>query len=191
MVHSRPAATPPTSTVVVGATGILAPLAALLDGAHALRVGVSRGLAPARGDWDRIVHLDATDPSAIEDLRSALPPMQAVIAYQPALSPDSWRSLTRDATRSVLLVPSAFAEPGRESLIEPWLVPTPLIVVILGWAQEKSPDGAVRSRWHTPDEIAAAAAAAMAALAEPPPALDESQAVTRTLGTTRPWTDRP
>ena len=31
MVHSRPAATPPTSTVVVGATGILAPLAALLD----------------------------------------------------------------------------------------------------------------------------------------------------------------
>ncbi|KRB43592.1 hypothetical protein ASD90_18245 [Terrabacter sp. Root181] len=172
--------------VVVGASGILAPLGRSLfrvrEGeGHPFRVGISRGSRLAEGDWDRRFALDARDPRAVRrmlaDLRSDGVGVDVAVGYAGALSPESWSVLARAAAHAVIVLPSRFADPlGGEEAAAAWLPTRATTRVLLGWA---GGDGDVR--WHTPEEISRVVADAV---------LDE-RAEPLTVGRVTPWSERP
>lgn len=159
--------------VVVGATGILAPLAALLP-AGARRIGVARERALLAGHWDEVRLLDGHDASAVAALVTDVPTSFDVIAYSPTVSAMIWELLCRNADRRVIVLPSAYAAPGAD--ISMWLAPGDVTVCQLGW---HGPPG--RALWHTAAEISAGCASALAA----PPGHR------LTVGRVRPWSERP
>lgn len=164
--------------VVIGGTGILAPLGALLAQPGARRIAVSRCRSPRHGEWDEFVCCDTTDPTSVTTLIGGLgEPTYDLIGYLPALTPETWTLLCGNAIRRVLIATSTYADPSNAGALTPWLEPGEVTTCTLGWRACRRDD----SRWHTPDEIAAAA---LGALAAPPGAR-------RTLGTLRPWSDRP
>jgi hypothetical protein len=165
-----------TPYVVVGATGILAPLGALLAGDGARRIGVARGHTAIRGDWDVVVRRDTTDPAAIPAILAEAGSAYDLVGYLPALTPKTWMSLCENANHRVLLAPSRYADPATPDAIAPWLAPGGVTVCTLGCVAAAS-----GARWHTPDEIAAAAQGALAAA-------PGSRVL---LGRVRPWGQRP
>ena len=161
---------PVRSCVVVGATGIFAPLGRLLADTGLVRVGVSRGRQPDEGEWDRLVRLDGPSAPEVQALVARDRPA-VVVGYAPALSPASWHALTRSTEHAVLVVTSRFAAPGSDPFAdEGWLTNTPTTVVQLGWTDEPRP------RWHTAEEVSRAVA---------PVVLSGPERVE--LGRVRPW----
>jgi len=159
--------------VVLGATGILAPLSSLLP-ADRKRLGIARGRSPIRGAWDEVVLFDGHDGGAVASFVARLEPGYAVVAYAPTVTPATWEALCRKAARGVVVLTLAYAAPG--VAIDEWLTAGEVTTCILGWT---GPAGA--PRWHTPEEISQVAWSAL--LAEPGSHL--------TLGRVRPWTQRP
>jgi hypothetical protein len=123
--------------VVVGASGILAPLGALLRAAGARTVGVSRGSRLGEGVWDERVALDTRDVGAVGD--------------------GSWPLLAGLAGRVMVVATSRWAAPGAPA--PPWAGMPGVMVLQLGWAAQGERD----SRWHTPEEVSAAAMTELAA----------------------------
>jgi hypothetical protein len=163
--------------VVVGGSGVLAPLGRLLAGPKAITVGISRGNRLARGDWDQRVALDAHDAGALRQFGSRYSKVEAVIAYEPALSQQGWEVLTRLARRRVIVLPSRYADPeSSQRSLEGWLAPGGVTSVQLGWAGP-----ADRPHWHTADEISEVAFRALSCAAG-------SRLV---LGRIKPWSERP
>ena len=162
--------------VVVGASGILAPLGRVLSAHGVHTVGVSRGDRLGRGEWDERVALDTHDVGAVTDwLAGRQTPFAALIGYDPAVAADCWPLLARGAARVVVVATSSWAEPG--SSTGPWVILPAAVVVQLGWAL--APGG---SRWHTPDEVSTAVAQSLA---------DGPAPRTVLLGSVRPWSARP
>lgn len=167
-----------TRYVVVGGTGILAPLGALLAAPGAHRVAVSRCCSPLQGDWDEFACHDTTDPAAVAALIRQLGPGGFdLVGYLPAFTAATWNLLCGKATRRVLIATSAYADPAHPDALAPWTRPGAVTTCLLGW----QPMPAGGARWHPPEEIAAAARDALAA---PPGAR-------LALGMLRPWSGRP
>lgn len=171
MTHAQPTSPPPRSAVVVGASGILAPLGALLREPGVMTVGVSRGGRLGEGDWDRRVALDATDPVAVRRLRDDLGPGYRLVGYAPALVPASWAVLAGAAAAQLLVVTSGW--PAED---DDWALDPACALLRLGWT---GPAGA--SRWHTPAEVARAAARLVG----------RGPGSTESLGRTAPAADKP
>ena len=152
--------------LVVGATGILGPAADALAARGDTVLGVSRrggGPAGSRG-----IAVDAQDATALAVALEDLAWDDAVV-YGRTVNESSLAFL-RGATpgRLVFVRTSAAADPALGELT------VPPDTLQLGWTDE----GAA-ARWHTPAEVSEAA---LAVLADGEP---------RTLGTVRPWSDRP
>lgn len=149
------------TVLVIGATGILAPAAAALAAAGASVIAVSR-----RGA-DGSVAVDASDAAALRDALDGRS-WDDALAYGPAVSRESL-AFVRAGTpgRCVLVRTSAAADPALGILV------VPRNTLQLGWTAGGTP------RWHTPAEVSDAA---LGVLADGAP---------RTLGTVRPWSDRP
>jgi hypothetical protein len=162
--------------VVVGASGILAPLGALL-GARGLRtVGVSRGSRLGEGVWDERVALDTQDAAAVGDwVAGQAGDVSTVVAYSPAVAPASWPPLGGLAARVMVVATSRWAAPGAPA--PPWAGLAGVVVLQLGWA-----GAGPGSRWHTPAEVSAAVLEELVVPWRPRTAL---------LGSVRPWSARP
>ena len=158
---------------VVGASGILAPLGAMLAGPGVVTVGISRGGRRGGGAWDEEVALDATDPDALSAFVRAAPPLHVVVAYAPAVTPRTWADLVTASAASVLVVTSGWADPAGG---ERWSLERRSTVVVLGWTGPPS-----STRWHDPEEVSSCVAAAITAPA----------GTRTTLGRLRPWGERP
>ncbi|QKJ18277.1 hypothetical protein [Microbacterium hominis] len=149
------------AVLVIGATGILAPAASRLSERGIHVVGISR-----KGR-EGTVAVDAHDSDALtEALADAT--WDAAMVYEPAVSQKSLAYI-HGATpgRCVVVRTSAAADPARGTLV------IPRDTLQLGWTADTP------HRWHTPSEVSAAA---LDVLADGQP---------RTLGTVRPWQDRP
>lgn len=164
--------------VVVGASGVLAPLGDSLSGSRVRTVGVSRGARTGVGSWDVRAALDARDPHQVTTLVTRLGAgVRTVIAYEPAVSLESWRVLCGFSDRRVIVLPSRYADPdtGLEA-VRPWLEPGGVVVVQLGWAGSSD-----STRWHSPLEISDVTARA----------LHVASGTTLHVGRVRPWSERP
>lgn len=159
--------------VVVGASGILAPLGAMLAGPGVVTVGISRSGRRGSGAWDEVVALDATDPDALSAFARTAPPAHLVVAYAPAVTPRTWSGLVAASVASVLVVTSGWADPAGG---DGWSLERRSTVVVLGWTGPPS-----STRWHDPGEISARVAEAVSAPA----------GTRTTLGRLRPWGERP
>lgn len=163
--------------VVVGSSGVLAPVGAALRSAGHPAAGISRGSRLEQGDWDERVALDARDPDAVASwlaTRDLLP--HTVFAYAPATSPEAFARLADGCEVAVLVVPSAWSDPvGGDALAASWQLADDVRVLRLGWTGDPG-----SARWHTPEEISAAALAL---------ALDPASE--EMLGRVRPWDERP
>lgn len=154
-------------TLVVGASGILAPLAAALVAEGDDVTGVAR-TRPAP-DGARTILLDATSAAAVAEAIGTARWDRAAV-YAPAVSPESLLTLTRALDGRVVLVrTSSAADPVHG---EPAIPPD---VLQLGWTT--GPDG--ETRWHTPEEVSAAALQVL------------GDGLGRVLGRIRPWEERP
>jgi hypothetical protein len=161
---------------VIGASGILAPLGALLRAGRVPTVGISRGRRLGEGVWDERVALDTRDVGAVRDwVTGQAGSVSTVIAYAPAVVPHGWPLLGGLTERVMVVATSSWARPGAPA--PPWAGMPGVVVVQLGWAQ-----GAQGSRWHTPQEVSAAV---MDELATP------WMPRTVVLGSVRPWSARP
>jgi hypothetical protein len=154
-------------TLVIGASGILAPLAAALAEAGDEVTGVARTRSAPSGVATVLV--DAASPGA---LRSALGAggWDRAVVYAPAVSVES--SAVIDALvsgRTVVVRTSSAADPARG----PLRIPDETLQ--LGWTS--APDGG--TRWHSPDEVSTAARLV----------LEDGRG--RVLGRVRPWDGRP
>ena len=161
--------------VVVGASGILAPLGALLRAGGVRTVGISRGSRLREGVWDERVALDTWDVEAVTDwVAQSAPDVATVVAYSPAMAPQSWRLLGDLTERVVVVATSSWASPGAPA--PPWAGLPDVMVVQLGWSPT-----AQGSRWHTPQEVSAAVMDALAGRWTP----------RVVVGSVRPWSARP
>lgn len=149
------------TVLVIGATGILGPAAAALAARGNRVIGVSRHGAAGT------IGVDATDAGALADALEGATWDDAIL-YGPAVSKESL-AFVRVATpeRFVLVRPSAAADPAHGILT------VPRDTLQLGWSV------AAPHRWHTPDEVSSAALEVLA------------DGESRTLGTVRPWSERP
>jgi len=166
--------------VVVGASGILAPLGAMLRSRAVRTVGISRGSRLDQGMWDERVALDTRDVTAVTDWLAQRwtdrgTDGAAFVAYSTAMTASTWPLLEGLAEHIVVVATSEWADPG-SSVSPPWSSP-PAIVVQLGWVQSSG-----GSRWHTSIEVSVAVADV---LFEPP------EPRTVVLGSIRPWSSRP
>lgn len=162
--------------VVVGASGILAPLGQELRSAGIRTVGVSRGARLEVGSWDERVGLDTHDFSATTSFSARWTKRtDLLVAYSPAVGDSCWQPLSAMAVRVLVVATTKWVhvEAGRT----PW-APLEPHVFQLGWVQT-----ATGSRWHTPMEISHSLATA---LAQPWPTNH-----TTVLGETTPWSARP
>lgn len=166
----------PQGYVVVGAAGILAPLGALLRISGGWTVGISRGGRLEEGDWDDRVALDAQDVDAVSDYfahRMSL--SDKVIVYAGAVNPASWAIFVSASHSQVLVVTSSWADPQRDDHLQ-WSIGDRTTIVQLGWT---GPPGS--TRWHEPQEVCAVVLRAVHA----------PSGSRLTLGTVRPWVERP
>ncbi|KQZ85171.1 hypothetical protein ASD56_02045 [Microbacterium sp. Root166] len=149
------------TVLVIGATGILAPAAGVLRERGDEVIGMSRHGA------DGTIAVDA---QRCNELAATLADKRwdDALVYGRAVT-DSSLGYLRAATpgRCVLVRTSAAADPAHGILI------VPRDTVQLGWTAGSE------HRWHTPEEVSEAALTA----------LDDGDP--RTLGTVRPWSDRP
>lgn len=162
--------------MVVGASGILAPLGAMLAAQGVRTVGISRGSRLGEGVWDERVALDTGDAGTVGDwaVRQA-GDVAAVVAYSPAVADPSWAWLGGLAERVMVVATSRWAAPGAPA--PPWAGLPGVVVLQLGWAPT-----AQGSRWHTPAEVSAAVLEELVAPWSPRTAV---------LGSVRPWSARP
>ena len=126
--------------LVVGATGILAPVVPRLT----VRGDAVTGVARSAGADIRV---DAADAFALSAALGSTR-WDAAIVYMPATSPTSLRIIDQAVGSVVRLLTSDAAAPGR---------PDPLAsasVLLLGWTA----DG---HHWHTPEEVSDAAIAVL------------------------------
>lgn len=153
------------TALVVGAAGILAPVAATLLARGVTVTGVGRASAMAAGVSP--VYVDATDEMALVEALGGSR-WDVAVVYEPTTSPASLAVLRRHVRRLVLVCTSAAADPD--------VVGVDVVVaadtLLLGWRA----DG---GGWHEPAEIAAAAL----------DVLDRGAGLV--LGVVRPWSDRP
>lgn len=162
--------------VVVGASGILAPLGALLRAGGVRTVGISRGSRLGEGVWDERVALDAWDVGAVSDWVTVQEEdVSTVVAYSPAVALPSWPLLGGLAERIMVVATSSWAGPGAPA--PPWAGMPGVVVVQLGWVQ-----GGQGRRWHTPQEVSAAVMHELVTPWTPR---------TVVLGSVRPWSARP
>lgn len=146
---------------MIGATGILAPAAASLTARGETVVAVSRHGA------DGSIAADARDAPALSAALDGIAWDEAVL-YGPALSDASLAWVRASSPgRCVLVRTSAAADPARGILV------VPHDTLQLGWTTTEP------HRWHSPDEVSAAALEVL------------GDGAARTLGTVRPWSDRP
>ncbi len=111
--------------------------------------------------------MDARDVSGLSTALDGFRWGDALV-YRPAVSAETLAYLrAMTPGRCVIVLTSEDADPARPREVSPDLT------LQLGWQ-----DGAV-PRWHTPTEVSHAALAVLA------------DGVSRTLGATRPWSDRP
>jgi hypothetical protein len=151
-----------SAVLVIGATGVLAPLAA------GLRSRGDRVIAVSRRGGDDSIAVDATDTAALAAALGHETWSHAVV-YEPAVSEESLAFVQGTTPgRCVRVRTSARADPDLGPLV------VAADTLQLGWHK-----GTTSSRWHTPREISEAA---MRVLADGEPV---------TLGTVRPWSDRP
>jgi hypothetical protein len=166
----------PGRYVVVGASGILAPLGAMLQAAGVRTVGISRGSRLREGVWDERVALDTQDAGAVADwVAGSAGEVSTLIAYSPAVAPGSWPLLAGLAGRVMAVATSRWAAPGAPD--PPWAGLAGVVVLQLGWAW-----AAHGTRWHTPREVSAAVLAELTSPWRPRTAV---------LGSVRPWSARP
>ncbi len=165
----------PARYVVIGASGILAPLGGLLRDQNLIAIGVSRGSRLAAGSWTDRVALDMKDVPAVATwVAGHGADIAALIAYAPALAPRTWGLLAALTGRIVVVATSNWAnQPGH---VAPWSALRP-VVLQLGWVRDGH-----NSRWHTPLEISTAVADVLAGGWEPR---------TVVLGTLSPVATRP
>jgi hypothetical protein len=149
------------TVLVLGATGILAPAASLLAARGDHVIGVSRG------GGGGTVAVDATDAAALATALADLSWDDAVV-YARTVSTDSL-AFVRTSTpgRCVVVRGSAAADPELGALV------VPPDTLQLGWTIDEP------HRWHTPGEVSDAALQVL------------SDGLPATLGTVRPWSDRP
>jgi hypothetical protein len=149
------------TVLVLGATGILAPAAAILAARGDLVIGVSRGGRAGT------IAVDATDAAALEAALAGRSWDDAIV-YARTVSTESL-AFVRASTpgRCVVVRGSGAADPALGALV------VPPDTLQLGWTIDEP------HRWHTPAEVSDAA---LEVLADGGPA---------TLGTVRPWRDRP
>lgn len=167
---------PAREYVVVGASGILAPLGQVLRSSGARTLGVSRGERLEAGSWDERVALDTQDARAISSWGACREARaNELVAYSPAVGAACWGPLSAVAERLVVVATTEWVHVAPKD--RPWAHLEPRLFQ-LGWVETE--DG---TRWHTPQEISDAVGRA---LAEPWPA--ERTVV---LGETTPWASRP
>lgn len=173
--------------IVVGATGIMRPLAVRLVGAGAVVIGVARSadqLAAMAAELGRKfvpVRWDTTGPGLIAALGKDLvhTDFGAAVAYGPAVGEESMkglRAVTAGPVVQLLTSDVARPLPGEEAGGWPLdrLSPAPgLRRLVLGWSRA--------GRWHSPAEVSTAALDLMQA----------PQDEDRLLGVVRPWKERP
>lgn len=158
---------------MVGSSGILAPLGAMLRLRSHRTIGISRGGRLRVGDWDDRVALDTHDLVATLAWTDQLGAGIAVlIGYSPALTAATWPVLARDTARTLVVATSEHAAPHAPE--PPWAGLPRVAVLQLGWVAGRT------RRWHSPTEISRGVARVL------------TDAVPhRVLGTVRPWADRP
>lgn len=160
--------------VVVGASGILAPLGGLLRQAGLRTCGVSRGSRLDAGEWDLRLAVDAHDPGAVSEARRAHETPDLVVAYAPAVADAVWPVLSEGVGRVVAVATTSAAAPGAAA--PPW-GRWATRVLQLGWA-----DAEGGPRWHTAEEVSAAVLLAVTS---------DAEGQTHVLGRVRPWSERP
>lgn len=167
------------AALVVGATGVLRPAVLDLVGGGTEVIGLARdrgrlaALATACGPGFRPLAVDYTDDAALAGALAEVPApgFSAALLYCPGAPATAVRLLAeRVSGRVVCLLTSSWARPGRRRPA----YGVSCVELLLGWARE-----AAGTRWHTPAEISRAA---LDVLASGRPG---------TLGTVRPWRDRP
>ncbi|WP_426517422.1 hypothetical protein ACPPVQ_00250 [Diaminobutyricibacter sp. McL0618] len=158
-----------TSTVlVIGASGILAPLAAELTGSGVRVDGIARHVT-RMPDGVEPLAVDARNTDSLAAATGGRRWASAVV-YSPAISSTSLALIRSKVDgRLVIVRPSAAADPRLGAL------QVPDDTLQLGW-HVQPPGGA---RWHTPEEVSVAALAVL------------RDGIGRTLGQVRPWEDRP
>jgi len=160
--------------LVVGASGILAPAATQLasaEGSHGAVTGIGR-VRPMPAGVEAIT-VDAQDAGALTRALGERRWARAIV-YAPAVTDASLPVLRAAVDGPVVLVlTSAAVAPLPDAPEVPAPAPAPWTLQ-LGWAS-----GAAGARWHTPEEISAAALLV----------LRDGQG--RTLGSVRPWAERP
>lgn len=159
--------------VVVGASGILAPLGATLHRAGVATWGVSRGELPVDAGYDEPVPLDAHDVEAVRDWMSSLSEVpDLVVAYAPAVGDAVWTLWNGCAGRLIVVATSIWAAPDAPAA--PWPTGDRVSVLQLGWRSTGDP-------WHDPGEVSAAVSAVMT----------RGFPAYSVLGVVRPWEDHP
>ena len=160
--------------VVIGASGILAPLGALLGEVGFTTWGVSRSGTTAGNGWARASAMDCQDAVAVGDWIASCPKgPELLVAYAPAVLDALWPQWGVWAGRVVVVATSKWCAPEVEA--RPWDAVKNRIVLQLGWRD----DG--EGGWHTAKEISLAALEVV----------DSACPNSFVLGRIRPWEDRP
>lgn len=170
-------------SLVVGGTGILHPAArALAERGWRVTVLARGATDEPPGLFAAVVDVRDTPAlgAALDEAISARGPFDLALVYAPTAPATSMRAIAgRVAGRLIYVLTSEWAAPDAERAARDAWAPDgaghPTQRVTLGWTY--GPEGA---RWHTPEEVARATLDAL-----------ENDAGETTLGTLRPWTDRP
>ena len=159
--------------VVIGASGILAPLGARLCRRGVRTVGVARGSLHGDEGFDEAVALDVHDVAAVLSwIGSRKVASDLVVAYGPAVGDAVWELWRGWAARLLVVATSNWAAPSAP--VPPWRMEEGVSVLQLGWRA----DGA---GWHSPTEVSEAV---LRVVADGFPAHS-------VLGVVRPWEDHP
>lgn len=162
--------------LVVGGSGILAPLVATLTQAGRAVITVGRDDHAHRSPLARPLRADTTTHAGARSVGEAGPYDVAAI-YRPAVT-DQTLAILLDAVsaRAVVVFTSSVADPGNSgeitSLPERLRPRAADGVLLLGWRANPP-------AWHSPQEVSGAAAAVL---------LSDKD---RVLGVLRPWSARP
>jgi hypothetical protein len=170
-------------SLVVGGTGILRPAAQTLA-QRGWRVTVlARGATDEPPGWFAAA-VDVMDTpalgAALDDAISARGPFDLALVYAPTAPATSMQAIAGHVKgRLIYVLTSEWGAPDADRAARDAWAPDgaghPTQRVTLGWTY-----GAEGARWHTPEEVSSATLDAL-----------ESDASETTLGTLRPWTDRP
>ena len=158
---------------MVGASGILAPLGADLQGLGMTVWAVSRGAVSASFDATFVV--DTRNVCAVSAWMEQLPAdPDLLIAYSPAVAAEVWSLWRGWVARLVVVATSEWASP--EAPPTPWPSGDRVSLVQLGWRPRTE-----KRRWHTPEEVSDVV---LRVVTQGFPAYAQ-------LGRLLPWEDRP